>query len=957
VELESDTVSDESGRPSGAEATLADPGRSGVADTLPASVTPPPTDHVPTQLPPVDASTYDLREELGAGGMGRVVVARDRRLGRLLAIKVARATDPSVRVRFTREAVLTARLQHPSIIPVHEAGVWPGDEPFYAMKLVAGAPLSRLIARSATLDERLALIPNIIAVVDALSYAHAQRVIHRDLKPDNVIVGEYGETIVIDWGLAKELDAGDEDAEAAPYRRAAAGETVVGAAMGTPPYMAPEQAAGEPLDERADVYGLGAMLYHVLSGAPPYKGETADQVMDQVLDGPPVPLAEREAGVPKDLLAIVEKAMARNPSRRYANAKQLGDDLKRFQRGQLVAAHAYSRRELVRRWLARHRLPVVIASFAVVAIALAVTLWVRAELRDRELRGRRIAELLRADDADYATARAQLAASDFGGAATSLAREVDRLTGVGEREVDARREMRAGELASVQRLADFQHHAHAAMFLIGDEDQGDQAIYELDTALRQIGALDERGRVARPAWDTLFAGELTDAQRHDLVRQAYGLVISLAFMHFKQGSLLIQMSVFGIDKSPEAAAHFRACLDVLGETADLERVLGIAPARVARVVQRMALYFLRATGTDADAAAAGDGPLRDAPADGRAENAVDDWFLGVAQLLVAQNLGTPVGQGLRLAFPDLFDYEHPLATAEDDLRLAIRFEPTLYWPHYMLATALRDRGDYGAAELEFDVCVMLEPDFMLAYSDRALTLARRGAQETDPRRRDDAMTRALADSQRTLDLAPDHPVTYWARGDLMRVLGRRGDAIAAYTRALELDDRVLEKFSRQVALEDVAAYVSSDPVDGDADALTLLAFAALASKQPDQAIDRASAALAARPGAPRALAIRGTARLQAGALDLAAADFDAALRAAPDDAIAALGKAQVLERRGPPAAALAAYEAAARVAVIQAHKLRAALGRARALTALGRTADATAALDEARRIDPAHPLP
>jgi tetratricopeptide (TPR) repeat protein len=882
-----DTVRDDPSRDSGLDDTIAGAGQSGVAETLPASDAPAAAG-VPAQLPSVDASAYELRNELGAGGMGKVVIARDRRLGRLLAVKVARASDPSVRVRFTREAVLTARLQHPSIIPVHEAGVWPGDEPFYAMKLVAGAPLSKLIARTRTLDERLALLPNVIAVVDALAYAHAQRVIHRDLKPDNVIVGEYGETIVIDWGLAKELDRDDDDAaDAAPYRRLAAGQTLVGAAMGTPPYMAPEQAAGQRVDERADVYGLGAMLYHVLSGAQPYKGDTAEQVMDQVLEGPPAPLATRQDGIPKDLLAIVDKAMAREPSARYANAKQLADDLKRFERGQLVAAHAYSRAELIRRWLARHRLPVAIASIALVAIGVAVALWVRAELRDRALRAQRIAELLRADDTDYATARAKLAAGDFAGAADTLRLEALRIAGAGEPDLDARRDARAAELAQVQRLADFKAHAHAALFLIGDEDQGDEAIRALEGALRDVGALDEHGRYARPRWDDLFAGELTAAQHHELEWQAYGVVMSLAFMQFKHGSLDLRMTVVLIDKSPEAAAHFRASLDALGETEGLERALGIAPAHVARVLQRMALYFLRATGTDADVAAVGDGPVHDAPGGpAYADNAVDDWFLGVAQLLVAQNLATPVGQGLRITFPDLFDYEHPGETAEAQLRQAIRLEPRLYWPHYMLATALRDRGDYGAAELELDVCIMLEPDFMLAYGDRALTLARRGARAD-----------ALADSKRTIDQAPRHPVTWWARGDLMRVLGQRGDAIAAYTRALELDDHVLDKFSRQVKLAEIEELVTSGLQPGDADALVLLAFAALAGKAPHEAIERATEALAARPGDHRALAIRGAAHVQLGELDLAARDLDDAVRAAPDDPTAARGQAELRAAR------------------------------------------------------------
>jgi WD40 repeat protein len=322
-----------------------------------------------TELPIVEATSYDLGAELGRGGMGRVLVAKDRRLDRILAIKVSRSKDPTSRTRFAREALLTARLQHPSIVPVHEAGTWAtSGEPFYAMKMVDGRSLEALIAKTTTLDERLALVPNVIAVVDALAFAHAKRIIHRDLKPSNVIVGDYGETIVIDWGLAKELD--DERELPGPYRASGGGETVEGSAMGTPPYMSPEQADGERVDERADVYGLGAMLYHVLCGEPPYRGSDAGAVMAQVLAGPPAPLAERMPGIPRDLLTIIDKAMARDKAERYPNAGPLGEDLKRFFRGQLVAAHAYSTWELVARWLRKHRTIVSVIALAVLVLVL-----------------------------------------------------------------------------------------------------------------------------------------------------------------------------------------------------------------------------------------------------------------------------------------------------------------------------------------------------------------------------------------------------------------------------------------------------------------------------------------------------------------------------------------------------------------------------------------------------------
>src|SRR5439155_14543670 len=152
---------------------------------------------------------------------------------------------------------LTARLEHPSIVAVHEAGRWPSGEPFYAMRLVRGRSLDRVLASATTREARLALVANVLAVADAIGYAHTQQIIHRDLKPHNVMVGDFGETVVIDWGLAKDLAADEESLEASGEL----GGTVVGSVLGTPSYMPPEQARGEAVDETADVYAIGAMLY------------------------------------------------------------------------------------------------------------------------------------------------------------------------------------------------------------------------------------------------------------------------------------------------------------------------------------------------------------------------------------------------------------------------------------------------------------------------------------------------------------------------------------------------------------------------------------------------------------------------------------------------------------------------------------------------------------------------
>jgi hypothetical protein len=275
------------------------------------------------RLPVTPASRYALGDEIGQGGIGRVLVARDTQLDRLVAIKEPlRGAGPNDD-RFVREALLAARLEHPSIVPLYDAGRWSSGRPYYAMRLLEGRALSDILAERPLLDARLPLLPSLLAVTEAMAYAHSKRIIHRDLKPANLILGAFGEAVVIDWGLAKELDE-EEVAATAGGEVTASGQalTATGTVMGTPAYMPPEQAAGEPVDERADVYALGAVLYHVIAGRPPYEGDGVQAIVAQVLAGPPRPLASFEPPVAKELRAIVAKAMAWDLAQRYRTAKR-----------------------------------------------------------------------------------------------------------------------------------------------------------------------------------------------------------------------------------------------------------------------------------------------------------------------------------------------------------------------------------------------------------------------------------------------------------------------------------------------------------------------------------------------------------------------------------------------------------------------------------------------------------
>ena len=308
---------------------------------------------------------YRLGSEIARGGFGRIVAAEDQVLGRPVAIKELLRDSPGNRARFLREIRFTARLQHPAIVPLYDAIEGEDGLQRYAMKLVAGTTLAQAIGAARTLDERLALLPHLLAVADAVAYAHARGVIHRDIKPQNILVGSFGETLLIDWGVAKDLGDADERSEAEADQTDAS-MTRVGAVVGTPAYMAPEQARGELADRRSDVYALGATLYHLLAGHAPHAER--DEQTGEARRGPSAFDAMGDE-VPPDLASIVRKALADDPQARYASGQELRQDLQRFTTGQLVAARRYTRADLVRRWLYRHR---VVAG--VIALALAVVL-------------------------------------------------------------------------------------------------------------------------------------------------------------------------------------------------------------------------------------------------------------------------------------------------------------------------------------------------------------------------------------------------------------------------------------------------------------------------------------------------------------------------------------------------------------------------------------------------------
>ena len=296
---------------------------------------------------PAEHARYEIGELIGEGGMGSVYVARDHELDRDVALKVLRDPAPTAeeRERILREARILASLEHPGIVPVHDVGTLPDGRIFYVMKRVRGERFDDFVRGPRSRTE---LLRAFLQVCDAVAFAHAAGVIHRDLKPQNVMLGAFGEVLVLDWGVAK---------TSRPSPRAS--EAAAKSAAGTPGYMAPEQIDGEA-DERADVYGLGGLLFFLLTGEHP---SAAPETADKWATGAIVP--------PPALRAICERARAADPATRYQSVASMAADVANYLDALPVAAHAEGMVERARRIAVRHRTAILLVlAYLVIRVAL-----------------------------------------------------------------------------------------------------------------------------------------------------------------------------------------------------------------------------------------------------------------------------------------------------------------------------------------------------------------------------------------------------------------------------------------------------------------------------------------------------------------------------------------------------------------------------------------------------------
>src|SRR5262245_2446683 len=346
----------------------------------------------PDELPLPQVPGYEVESILGRGGMGVVYRARHLRLGRHVALKMTLAgayAGPDERERFRQEAEAVAALRHPNLVQVYDAGDWAG-RPYFTMELIEGGSLAQRLAGTPQPAREAAAL--LATLAEAVQVAHQGGIVHRDLKPANILLTADGMPKIADFGLARRLEGG-------------ARLTMSGALLGTPSYMAPEQARGQSnIGPAVDVYALGAMLYELLTGRPPFRAETPAETVLQVIEQEPVPPARLNARVPRDLETICLKCLHKEPHSRYADAAALADDLRRFGEGRPIRARRLGLAARLWRWGRRKPAAAALVATVLASIGLAIGggVWLERE------RGERRAQTARQEEREAQAVEAAL---------------------------------------------------------------------------------------------------------------------------------------------------------------------------------------------------------------------------------------------------------------------------------------------------------------------------------------------------------------------------------------------------------------------------------------------------------------------------------------------------------------------------------------------------------------------
>jgi serine/threonine protein kinase len=678
---------------------------------------------------------YRLTAEHGRGGLGTVWRAKDTRLRREVAIKQLRravASDAHIRLRFVTEARITSQLDHPGIVPVYDMGRLETGEPYYSMKLVRGETLTEVIRRfhdegaamGGTHVRHRRLIEMFIAVCRTMDFAHDRGVIHRDLKPDNIILGEFGETLILDWGLAKVIasDEFDEQSkaelEAAEASRQEIYVTQLGAVLGTPAYMSPEQAAGnsESVDVRSDIYSLGAVLYEILTGKRWVSGDSTLDIIEQVRNAAVVRPRAVNPKVSSRLEAICLTAMAKDPADRYQTVQEMTRDLEAYLAFEPVSVCRETLTFRVARWVWRNRNLAAAITGLVLLVFVGAIAWFfvrqadlerqvaqqQFERKQQELQQQqqlRVRDSLEQAERYRDLALARLRAGELADAQRQIRAALREI-----QDIESTEALRAEfdeTLNRIEHLIEFDRFSQAAQMAFSWDRHG-EAFTNVEQALYCVGVFDNDRW-----WEHLPDADLTEAQKTSMRDDILGLMV------FHAAAVAV----------PELGKLMFANRNACREAAELVR-----KAQAYKETNAGSLVLLCA-----EAVAGGfninelSRQLSEFPAR-VPTSAIDYRLMGVAHLIIHLNQNRIFAKTLLTLIKSDnigIDLNTPLDTAERYLQDSIRRRPDEYWTHIWLGHTMRWKNDPLRAELAFSSCVALRPHLPDGRASRAFASATR----------------------------------------------------------------------------------------------------------------------------------------------------------------------------------------------------------------------------------------
>jgi tetratricopeptide (TPR) repeat protein/tRNA A-37 threonylcarbamoyl transferase component Bud32 len=882
-------------------------------------------DQAPARHPVADIARglrYRILRFHAKGGLGEVFVAEDQELHREVALKEiqpAHAEDRHSRTRFVLEAEITGGLEHPGIVPVYGLGQYDDGRPFYAMRFIQGDNLKQAIhdfhaadlpgrdpgERSLALRQ---LLNRFITVCNAVAYAHSRGVLHRDLKPGNIMLGKYGETLVVDWGLAKPVGRSEalpssDEPTLCPSSASDRVATQLGKALGTPAYMSPEQAAGQwdVVGPASDIYSLGATLYVLLTGQKPFSSPDKEAILQEVQQGEVVPPRRVKRAVSAALEAICLKAMALKPEERYPTALDLAADLEHWLADEPVTAYREPWTARARRWLRRHRTMVgsVAAGLLVALLLGGGGWWWWEQVRQQRLEATASEVSQALDEALEWRVRARTAAAGdlrpWQEALSAVKRAKSLLAG-GESTAELRK--RVDDLWDT---------------LTAEEQAARQAAAEVERDRRMVSRLTE----IRSHKDDEFGGGHADEEYAAAFRD-YGvdldaLPVEEAAARIRRRPAVVAAELVGALDDWAAERRLRG-----RPVADWGKLLAVAqqadpdPWRLAvrEAMSKKQRAALRKR-AEADITLL---PAASVLLLGMALTEAGEGDLALKWLRAGQRL-YPGDVWINYVLAEALRYRKPprLLEAIGFYRAARAVRPEI---GHALAHALEEAGEAEEAIEMFRELIRLQPTNAWHHKCLGIALSKKGDEEG-----------AMACYREVIRLKKDWPQVHYNLGSRLAEMGQLDAAIAAYQKAIALDPRYAE------------AHCNLGRVLAD-------------KGQLEQAIAAYKEAIRLKPDLPQAHNNLGNALRKKGLLEPAIASIREALRLKKDDPGAHLNLGVALEQKGQLDAAIVSYKEALR---LKPHYPDAHNNLGNVLAEKGQLEQAIAAYKEAIRLKPDHP--